>query len=507
MFPAIVPEPVRARPGHGLPALTRHGKDAVVSMGNVDLRHLPAVGSLLEEPALAALLDGSGRAWLTRLVRQVVDRAREEIRAGRRDAAGDRETLRARLVREVLAERERLLGPTLRRVINATGVVVHTNLGRSRHPERAVAWAAQAARHPVDLEIDLADNRRGHRGRGVERKLALLTGAEDALVVNNNAAAVWLSLRALAPGGRVILSRGEVVAIGGSFRMHEIVAETGCELVEVGTTNRTTLADYLDALVPGAVVLKVHRSNFMVRGFTESVPLAELAAACRERGHRLVYDAGSGLLHPAELPGLAGMRTLEQDVAAGADLVTCSGDKLLGGCQAGIVLGRGDLVARLRTHPMRRAFRVDKTTLAALDGTVTHYLAGDATAAVPTLRTLGLDTVQLEATATELLAALAPDAPSGWSGSVVPGESEVGGGSGAERRLPTRLVAWTGPAAELETVHRHLRTGDPAVLARIGKEQLALDLRTVADDELAPLGRALRAAWRELATRGGGDDD
>ncbi len=470
-------------------------------MATSDLRYLPPVGALLEDPAVAPLLAGPARTWVTRLVQEVVDDRRRELLADRGGGAVSRERLHAELVERIVAEHAALLAPAMRRVVNATGIIVHTNLGRSRYPEQAVAWATLAARHPVDLEIDLVANRRGHRGRGVERKLALLTGAEDALVVNNNAAAVWLALRVAAAAGRVVLSRGEVVAIGGSFRMHEIVAETGCELVEVGTTNRTTLDDYLAALVPGAVVLKVHRSNFSLRGFTEEVALADLAEACHSRGHLLVYDAGSGLL--ADLAGAAGLdqRPLAAELAAGPDLVTCSGDKLFGGCQAGIVLGRRDLVARLREHPMRRAFRVDKTTLAALDGTVTHYLAGEQLDAVPTLAAIVRPLAELEELGRGLLEELAADQPAGWRGELVEGVAQVGGGCSAEAELPSRLLQWQGPREDLETVHRLLRTGDPAVLARIGQQGLAVDLRSLAPEDPPVLVQALRRAWRQLGQR------
>jgi len=467
------------------------------------LRQLPSVGQLLELPEVAALARGGARPWVTRLVQRVV----EEQRARLRDAgdAGDlgREEWTRRVVADILRGHDRALRPAMRRVINATGILVHTNLGRSLLPERAVAWAAEAARHNLDLETDLDANRRGHRGRGVETKLALLTGAADALVVNNNAAALWLAVRACAGANRVVLSRGEIVAIGGSFRLDEILRETGCELAEVGTTNRTRPQDYREAMRPGAVVLKVHRSNFVQQGFVEEVALRDLAALCRDGGHTLVYDAGSGQLADLAAAGLAGHRTLEQDLADGPDLVTCSGDKLLGGGQAGLVLGRADLVARLRGHPLRRALRVDKTTLAALDATLSLYLEGSHLQAVPTLALLTRPQAELERLAADLLARLADAAPAGWRGEVVAGLAQVGGGCSADATLPTRLVRWHGPREELERCHRRLRTGDPAVLARIAQDGLALDLRALREDELPLIAAALAAAWAQPdASRG-----
>jgi len=468
------------------------------------LRELPPVGSLLEHAEIASLAAGRRRAWVTRVVQRVVDGLRGELVRGTGDLA-DREALVAEAVRRIRAEVARLTGPALHRVINGTGVVVHTNLGRSCYPDRAVAWAAAAMARNSDLEFVLATGRRGHRGRGVEEKAALLAGAEDALVVNNNAAAVWLTARLLTQGGRLILSRGEVVAIGGSFRMHEILAETGCELVEVGTTNRTSLADYEAAMIEGATVMKVHRSNFSVKGFTEEVGVSELAAACRRRGCRSIYDAGSGALLPFERFGLPGEPTLADDVATGADLVTCSGDKLLGGCQAGLVLGSRELIARLREHPMRRAFRVDKTTLAALDAVLTLYLEAEDVADIPTLNHLGRSLDELEAAARALADALQTDAPAGWTATVAPAEASVGGGSFSDAVVPSRLLLWTGPQDQLEDVHQALRRGEPALVGRISQEGLGVDLRTILADEGPLVAAAFRAAWRAagLAPAGG----
>ncbi len=472
-------------------------------MSDSCLRLLPPVGALIEDPRLAVLSTGRRRAWMTRLMQRAVAAERAALDGCGPDAGGQmaaRAALHEAVVARVLAERARLLRPAMRRVINATGVVVHTNLGRSPYPADSVARAVEAARFPCDLEYRLDSGARGHRGRGVEEKAALLTGAEDALVVNNNAAALWLAVRATAGSGRVLLSRGEIVAIGGSFRLDSLLRETGCELVEVGTTNRTVPDDYARALAPGAVVLKVHRSNFAQSGFVEEVGLAELAALCRERGQVLIYDAGSGSLYPAAKLGLPEEPTLAEDLAAGPDLVTCSGDKLLGGGQAGLVLGRADLVEALRRHPLRRALRVDKLTLAALDALLTLYLEADGLPRVPVLEMLALDPATLEARGHDLLAALSPAAPAGWRGEVVAGESSVGGGSFSEAVVPTRLLRWRGPKAELERCHAALRRQDPALVTRINQEGLAIDLRTVAPEELTAVVTALRLCWR-----GGGE--
>ncbi len=459
------------------------------------LRAIPQISAVLEDERLRPLLAGRRRAWVTRLVQRRIDDLRVRLRTGD-GPAPDREQLLNETVQGIVEECHKLMGPSWSRVLNGTGVVVHTNLGRSNLPPAAVEAMATVAAANSDLEYDLPAGTRGHRGRRVEEKAALLAGAEDALIVNNNAAAVWLTVRFASRGGPVVLSRGEIVAIGGSFRMNEILDETGCRLVEVGTTNRTSLKDYQAAMGPGVTVLKVHRSNFAVEGFTEDVDLPELAAACSEAGCTLIYDAGSGVLHPMEDLGLpVGERLLVEDVATGADLVTCSGDKLLGGCQAGIILGRRELIDGLRKHPMRRAFRVDKTTLAALDAVLSAYLAAEDRPAVPTIAQLGLGQDELQERAERLLALLAPAAPSGWTGAVVPGESSVGGGSFSTATMASRLVLWRAPKGSLEAVHRRLRTGRPALVGRMNQDGLAVDVRTLTDDEFPLVAAAFRRAW------------
>jgi len=475
-------------------------------MSRTVLRELPSVSALLDHPEIVPLLTGRQRVWMTRVAQSVVATLRERLLLEERAPAGGKAALLIEAVALLKGEREQLLQPTLTRVLNGTGVVVHTNLGRTNYPELAVEWAARAARHNSDLEFVLETAERGHRGRKVERKAALLTGAEDGLIVNNNAAAVWLAARHCTQGGKLILSRGEVVAIGGSFRLHEILAETGCELVEIGTTNRTSVRDYLQVMEPGATVMKVHRSNFRVEGFVEEASLAELAPLCAEHDCRLIYDAGSGALYPfAELGLPPQEQTLSADVAAGPDLVTCSGDKLLGGCQAGIVLGRRELIAALRGHPMRRALRVDKTTLAALDAVLTLYLAAEERPDIPTLNQLALPVSELQERARQLVVALTPDAPAGWEGSVGEGSASVGGGSYSNVNVPSCNLLWKGPKQELEACYTRLRRGDPALVGRIGQEGLAVDLRSIAADELPLVAAAFRTAWRALGLGTGND--
>lgn len=463
------------------------------------LREIPQVSAVLEDTRLAEYLEGRRRSWAGQVVQEEFERLRSLLR----DAEGPvqpRDTLHEQLVAAVVGRCRRLLRPAWTRVLNGTGVVVHTNLGRAGLPAVAADAVSTVATRYSDLELDLATGQRGHRGRLVERKAALLAGAADALVVNNNAAALWLAVRYLARGGPVILSRGEIVAIGGSFRLHEIIHETGSALIEVGTTNRTTLEDYRRALTPGAVVLKVHRSNFAMAGFTAEASVADLATLCAHEGCPFVYDAGSGLLVEPETLGLPGGETLlTDDVAAGCDLVTCSGDKLLGGCQAGIILGRSAHIAGLRDHPLRRAVRVDKMTLAALDAVLTAYLDATALPALPALAALARTPAQLQAQAESLRASLADRLPSGWGAEVVPDVSSVGGGAYSTAEIETRLLMLSAPRAELEACHRHLRRQDPALVARLNQEGLAVDPRTIAADEMPLVVAAFTQAWAAAA--------
>lgn len=462
------------------------------------LRAIPQVGSLLEDARLAPLAAGRRLGWMTRVVQGVLADMREELKKAKGPVQG-REELLNLAVQRIVEKRDQLVRPAWTRVINGTGVVVHTNLGRSNFPGIAAEAARQVALSNSDLEYDLPAGTRGHRGGLVEEKAALLAGAEDALVVNNNAAAFWLAVRYFSQGGPVVLSRGEVVAIGGSFRMHEILAETGCQLKEIGTTNRTSLDDYRKALAPDATVLKVHRSNFVVEGFTEEVELPELAELCRQHGCPLVYDAGSGALFPYDALGLPDdERLLAEDVATGADLVTCSGDKLLGGCQAGIIFGSREHIAGLRKHPMRRAFRVDKTTLAALDAVLSLYLDAEGCPDIPTLQQLGTPLEVLQGKAQDLLDRLAPLAPADWQGAVVSGRSSVGGGSFSDTRVESRLVRFTGPKEQLEACHQQLRLGDPALVGRMNQEGLAVDVRTITAEELDLAVAAFATAWKHL---------
>jgi L-seryl-tRNA(Ser) seleniumtransferase len=435
--------------------------------GRNPLRELPSVDELLGAEALGALVERHGRPVVLQAARTALARAREEIKAGYE--AGD-------LVARVGAELETLFRPRLRRVLNATGIVVHTNLGRAPLAEEALERVAEVGRGYSNLEYDLEAGTRGSRQDHVAAGLRDLTGAEAALVVNNNAAAVLLALAALAAEREVIVSRGELVEIGDGFRIPDVLASSGAKLVEVGTTNRTRLADYERALGERtAVLLRVHQSNFRMVGFTEQPALRELARLAERRGLVLVDDLGSGVLSE-----LGDEPTVGGSLAAGAHLVCFSGDKLLGGPQAGIVVGRADLVERLRRHPLQRALRADKLTLAALEGTLTLLRTEEAR--VPVLRMLSEPAEAVRARA-ERLAELT-------GGAVEPTVARAGGGA-----LPLAEIASFACALE-EELAGPLRAHEPPVVGIVRDGRLLLDCRTLADEEVTEVAQAVAAARR-----------
>ena len=428
----------------------------------MELRDLPSVDELAREAGDPLAVDAA---------RTVIDRAREEIQAG-----ADPGDLSARL-REELDDARR---PRLQAVLNATGIVVHTNLGRAPLAEEAVVRVAEVARGYSNLEYDLPEGSRGSRQDHVAAVLRRLTGAEAALVVNNNAAAVLLALAALAEGREVIVSRGELIEIGDSFRIPDILARSGARLVEVGTTNRTRAADYERAIGPEtAVVLRVHQSNFRVVGFEERPRLEEVAAVARGHGLPLVDDLGSGHVSASNTVLLGqGEPTVRESLAAGADLVCFSGDKLLGGPQAGIVLGRAELVERLRRHPLQRALRIDKLSLAALEGTLLLQL--EAPERIPVLRTLGQKPTEVRERAERLAAAT--------GGEVEETVGRVGGGALPLAELPSFACALE------ESLAEPLRAGEPPVVGVVRDGRLLLDCLTLTDAEAeaaaAAVGRA-----------------
>jgi L-seryl-tRNA(Ser) seleniumtransferase len=444
------------------------GRDAAT------LRDLPAVHEL------AAGLDAPHTVAVA-AARSAIEEQRAALLAGHEL---DRAHLQNRAA-ELVAEMSRL---SLQRVINATGVIVHTNLGRAPLPEAARRAVMATAQGYSNLELDLTRGARGSRQDHVRQLLCELTGAQDALVVNNGAAAVLLSVAALAgPGASVVVSRGQLVEIGGGFRIPEVIAQSGARLVEVGTTNRTRLADYRRAIGGAdpkpAAILRVHQSNFRTLGFVEDVPVDQLTTL----GIPVIDDVGSGVLADSALwPALAEEPSITESVAAGTSLVCCSGDKLLGGPQAGLVVGTSQAVAAAHRHPLARATRIDKLSLAALEATLRLYQDPErARAEIPVLAMLDLSADELADRAGRLAAKIGPAAE------VVRCSGKVGGGALPLLELPGQAVALAGDPVAIAT---RLREGPPPVLCRIHEGQALLDVRTVDPDELDALGNAARAA-------------
>ena len=428
------------------------------------LRDLPSVDEVARDERLV----GEPAPLVVAAARAVLARAREEIAAGHEP--GD-------LIERTLAELAAARAPALRRALNATGVIVHTNLGRAPLPEAALVRALEVGRGYSNLEYDLTAGGRGSRQDHVAAILRMLTGAEAALVVNNNAAAVMLALAALAEGREVLVSRGELIEIGDGFRIPDVLARSGARLREIGTTNRTRAADYERAIGPEtAVLLRVHQSNFRVVGFTEQPTVEQLAAVARRHELPLVDDLGSGVLVHLE-----GEPSAREGLAAGADLVCFSGDKLLGGPQAGIVVGRADLVERLRRHPLQRALRADKLTLAALEGTLGLYLEPErALREVPVLRMLNEPVETVRARAERLAGAV--------GGEIEETVARVGGGA-----LPLAELPSVACAVE-ESLAEPLRAGEPPVVGVLRDGRLLLDCRTLTDAEAEEVAAVVAAA-------------
>lgn len=459
-------------------------------MGTQDkLRTLPSVDRLLRQPRVAALRDRLPHDAVVALVRDVLDDTRRRIAAG--EPSGQRD-----LAAAIVDRSERLLRPTLRPVINATGVVLHTNLGRAPLSVAARAAMEQAATGYSNLEFELESGQRGSRHVHLHSVLADVTGAEAGLAVNNNAAGVLLVLAALARGKEVIVSRGQAVEIGGGFRIPEVLTESGARLVEVGTTNRTRPQDYERAIGPDtALLLRVHTSNFRIIGFTESVDIRTLVAVGRRHGVPVVDDVGSGcLLATSEFGIDVDLREpmVQESVAAGADLVCFSADKLLGGPQAGLIVGRQELIERLRAHPLVRALRLDKVTIAGLAATLQHYRLGEARRQIPVWRMIGASLDELRPRAAKWAEALRI---AGLACEVVEAESAIGGGSLPGVTLPTAALRVTPDApTHPQKVAARLRQFTPPVVCRIDRDRLLFDPRTVLEDEEEDLLAAIRHA-------------
>jgi L-seryl-tRNA(Ser) seleniumtransferase len=470
------------------PRAARPGRPAAAGA----LRALPAVEALLRHEALALALATLPRPLVVESVRAVVAEERARVRDG--GAPGPAGGL-ARRAAERATEHGR---PSLRRVLNATGVVLHTNLGRAPFAETARRAVADVAAGYSSLEYDLETGRRGDRGLGVERWLARLTGAEAAAVVNNGAGALLVALSALASGRRVVVSRGELVEIGGSFRVPEIMEKSGATLLEVGTTNRTHLRDYERALerhADVAAILRVHRSNFRLQGFTAQPEARDLARLARKRRIPFLEDLGSGALVDLAALGLEHEPTVAECLSAGADVVTFSGDKLLGGSQAGLILGGRKWVDRIRKDPLARALRLDKLALAALEATLPLYADPKrALAEIPALTMLGAGPGALADRAQRLAHELAARVP-GLGARVVESAGEVGGGALPLQQLPGPVVEIAHPGLDAAELERRARAADPPVIGTIRANRFRLDVRTLSESEIGMAAAALARAW------------
>jgi L-seryl-tRNA(Ser) seleniumtransferase len=448
---------------------------------NTLLRALPKTDDVLEREELTPALEQMPRSLVVDAVRGAIDAARARILAGEDLTYSAQDAARDAAGRSVLAARR-----SLRRVINATGIIVHTNLGRSVLSEAAAAAVTEVSTHYSTLEYDVASGERGSRHVHCEELLCQLTGAEAAMAVNNNAAAVMIGLAELARGHEAIVSRGQLVEIGGSFRIPDIMRESGATMVEVGTTNKTHLRDYENALTDKTgLILKVHSSNYRVVGFTSEVEVRELVELGARHGVPVMEDQGSGVLIDLQRYGLPFEPTVSQSVEQGAAVVTCSGDKLLGGPQAGILVGRYDIIARLKKHPMARALRLDKMTLAALEATLRAYADEEhALREIPTLRMLTMPLTQSRVLAEELAARVREAVGEGGEVLVLDDIARAGGGSLPITDIPTAVVAIAPRTVSVVALEAELRTGaEPAIIGRVKDERLLLDPRTLATAE------------------------
>jgi L-seryl-tRNA(Ser) seleniumtransferase len=442
------------------------------------LRRLPAVERVLNLPEVVAVCAKFGRKTVTGWVRQILGDMRNGQSEQLSDDAAGIESLVIDRVNEVARSSA---AHRLRKVINATGILIHTSLGRAPLAQAATD-AMNAATASTNLEVDLSTGERGRRGAAVEVLCQEVTGAEAALVVNNCAAATLLTLQTLAAGRRVIISRGQLIEIGGSFRLPDVFRQAGVELHEVGTTNRTRLSDYVAAIGPDtAALLRVHPSNYRVTGFCESVSIAELAKLGKAHQLPVIDDVGSGCLYDLKRFGLPDEPVVSESLRAGADLVLFSGDKLLGGPQCGIIVGRSELIARLRSNPLARALRVDKLTLAALQGTLEIHRAGRAFDEIPVLRQLALSADGIRGRAERLVERLCLQASTPNKFAVQSVSSAPGGGALPQQTLPSWAIAIA--CDDANRLAKQLRLGEPAVFCRVQDDRLLVDLRTVLPEE------------------------
>ena len=456
------------------------------------MRNLPSVDALLRSELGREIADAAGDEHAAQISRSAIAEVREHLSNDTIEAAGKTELLAGAVsvLKDMWEQEDRT---RLRRVINATGVIIHTNLGRAPLSENARRAVKEDAAGYCNLEYDLDIGKRGSRAPRSEMLITDLTGAEAALVVNNCAAAAFFVLTVFAAGCRVAISRGELVEIGGDFRVPDVLSQSGATLHEVGTTNRTRLSDYEKAIDDGAaVILRVHPSNYRIIGFTATPPLRDLASLAHGRGVLLYEDIGSGALIDLAPLGLPGEPIVADSIRSGVDLVTFSGDKLLGGPQAGIIAGRRDLIERLKKHPLYRALRVDKLINAALESTLEAYRR-KTESEIPVIAMLGLDKTAIRERVERIAAELGSVTTNSLTVQILDGVSAVGGGAAPAAKLDTALLALSHPKIKSEDLERSLRKGDPPVIARIENGLVLLDLRTVAAEDEPILIQRIRA--------------
>ncbi len=463
------------------------------------LRKLSSVDEILQLSAIQVLVESYPRAVVVKAIRTVIDELRQAILLNKESTELDKLDLDPENLVPLISQMvEKSMSPRLKRVINATGVVIHTNLGRSILSSLAADAVADAAKHYSNLEFDLEQGERGSRHAHIEDLLSTITGAEAGMVVNNNAGAVMLALSAVAQNKEVIVSRGELVEIGGSFRIPDVMRQSGAVLREVGATNKTHVADYVRAVTPEtSLLLKVHTSNFKILGFTTEVDLEELVMVAKENDLLVMHDLGSGVLIDLSQYGLIYEPTIQDSVKAGVDIITFSGDKLLGAPQGGIIIGKKKLVSQMKKHPLARALRVDKMTLAGLEATLRIYLDPEkAVKEIPTLSMILASDSDLSRKA-KTLAAKLRKGKGEYQVEVEKDTSVVGGGALPIEKLPTRVVSVTSSTLSTAELEKRLRESTPPIVVRVKEDRILLDVRTILPEDFDQLATAFAAISRE----------
>lgn len=469
-------------------------------MANHLLRSLPSIERLLEGPVASQLFTTLGRERVRNLLREIIDELREQLSSAAQSSTLSSETLTEEVERRLNVRAAQCANPSLRRVINATGVIIHTNLGRAPLAREAVEAVAEAAAHCSNLEYDLGLGERGHRETHCQEILSRLTGSEAAVIANNNAAAVLLVLNTLAEGGEVIVSRGELIEIGGSFRIPDVMTKSGAILREVGTTNRTRIADYERAVNDRTrLILRVHPSNYRIIGFTERPNVREIADLSRRTGIPSFEDLGSGCLIDLSPWGVKDEPVVAESIKAGISLVSFSGDKMLGGPQAGVIAGTREIINRVRLNPMMRALRTDKMTYAALEATLRIYERGAALREVPVIRSIAATREQIAERASRFIESIVAFTHGKLKATLEEGWSVIGGGSAPEVKLPTVLVFLQDPSMTAALLADRLRGYITPIIARTERDRVVIDLRTVETEEEAMILDALAAIAQPAA--------